>query len=69
MSSSDIQAEIDGAQSDAWAKLARDVDERYRMGLERKDVQGELRYVAVARSLNLRPYAVVTTTSTNCAGR
>jgi hypothetical protein len=60
MSSRELRLANDAAQADAWAKLSRDLGGRYRLHLERKDAQGDLRYVAVARSLDVRPYAVVT---------
>jgi hypothetical protein len=44
----------------AWAELARDLADRYYMHLDGLDAQKGLRYVAVARSLDVRPYAVIT---------
>jgi hypothetical protein len=61
MNSSDLPVPENGASADAWAALANDVDKRYRLQLERTDAESSLRYVAVARSLDVRPYAVVTT--------
>lgn len=61
MSSGDLPVPDDAMRANLWAALVCDVGERYRLHLERKDVRNEPRYVAVARSLNVRPYAVVTT--------
>jgi hypothetical protein len=61
MSSSDLPGSADVEHADAWAALLREADERYCLLLERKDFHGEVRYVAIARSLDVRPYAVVTT--------
>jgi hypothetical protein len=44
----------------AWAELARDLGDRYYVHLDRLDGRRGLRYVAIARSLAVRPYAVIT---------
>ena len=60
MSGSDLPVSNNMVHANAWATLARDVAARYRLLLERRDPRTDLRYVAVARSLDVRPYAVVT---------
>jgi hypothetical protein len=55
-----------GAQADgadligAWAELARDLADRYHVHLDGLDSRRPPRYVAIARTLDVRPYAVVT---------
>ena len=42
-----------------WAELAHDLADRYHVHLDGLDARRGLRYVAVARNLDIRPYAVV----------
>ncbi len=44
----------------AWAELARDLADRYYVHLDGLGGRRALRYVAVARTLAVRPYAVIT---------
>lgn len=44
----------------AWAALACDLADRYRVQLEGLGARRGLRFIAVARNLDVRPYAVVT---------
>ncbi len=44
----------------AWAELARDLADRYYVHVDGLDARRALRYVAIARNLHVRPYAVVT---------
>jgi hypothetical protein len=44
----------------AWAELARDLAGRYYVHLDGLDGRRGLRYVAIARNLAVRPYAVIT---------
>jgi hypothetical protein len=55
-------ARLAAEEADAlsWERCARDVAGRYRVGVDRAGRTGRLRYVAVARNLRVRPYAVVT---------
>jgi hypothetical protein len=46
--------------TDSWAELSRDLAERYYVQLDGRDPRRHVRYTAVARSLDIRPYAVVT---------
>lgn len=43
-----------------WAELARDLADRYHVHLDGLDARRRPRYVAIARNLDVRPYAVVT---------
>lgn len=61
MNGRDLPGPNGAVNDEAWTTLARDVEDRYHLHLERKDAESDLRYVAVARSLDVRPYAVVTT--------
>lgn len=45
---------------DGWAALANDLADRYEIHLDRRDPNREVRFVAVARTLNVRPYAIIT---------
>lgn len=40
--------------------LAEDIADRYRVHVDRASPSGRLRYIAVARRLDTRPYAIVT---------
>jgi len=42
-----------------WAELAHDLADRYHVHVDGLDARRGLRYVAVARNLDIRPYAVV----------
>jgi hypothetical protein len=68
-SAAPLQAPIPGCESLAAdrapdicqaAFLAGEIGERYRVFADHRDPRRPLRYVAVARSLAIRPYAVVT---------
>jgi hypothetical protein len=49
-----------GPGLEAWATLTRDLADRYHVHLDGLDPRRGLRFVAVARSLDVRPYAIVT---------
>jgi hypothetical protein len=61
MRGSDLPVPNDAVVAAAWAALMDRAGGRYRLQLERLGAEGELHYVAVARSLDVRPFAVVTT--------
>jgi hypothetical protein len=61
MRGSNLPVLTDAVVAAAWAALVDRVGGRYRLHLERLGAEGDLRYVAVARSLDARPFAVVTT--------
>jgi hypothetical protein len=61
MRGSDLPVLKDAVVAAAWAALMDRAGGRYRLHLERLGAEGELHYVAVARSLDVRPFAVVTT--------
>jgi hypothetical protein len=44
-----------------WIALASDLADRYHVQLDGLDTPRGLRYVAIARSLGIRPYCIVTT--------
>jgi hypothetical protein len=48
-----------GAAPD-WDTLAAAASDRYRLRVESAGTRGAPRYVAIARTLDVRPYAVVT---------
>jgi hypothetical protein len=48
------------ARPDVLAALVEDLGDRYSFGLDGRDPHRALRYIAVARSLDVRPHAVVT---------
>jgi predicted transcriptional regulator len=50
-----------GGTAPGWETIARQLADRYRVHVDSATRPGDPRYVAVARSLNVRPYAVVTT--------
>jgi hypothetical protein len=43
-----------------WDTIARQLTDRYRVHVDGATRRGDPRYIAVARSLDVRPYAVVT---------
>jgi hypothetical protein len=44
----------------AWAALACELADRYRVQLDGLGARRPLRFIAVARNLDIRPYAIVT---------
>ena len=45
---------------DSWVELSRDLADRYHVHFDGRYPRRQVRYVAVARSLDVRPYAIVT---------
>jgi hypothetical protein len=59
--SGDWSQQADGGSAPlGWELLAQAVADRYRIHLDGADPRRKIRYIAVARSLDVRPYAVVT---------
>ncbi len=55
-----LQRRNDSAAAPDWDLLTRAVADRYRLRVDEANPRGKPRYIAVARSLDVRPYAVVT---------
>ncbi len=61
MSADWSQPAADCAVPPGWEAIAGELADRYRLHVDGAGPPGKVRYTAVARSLDIRPYAIVTT--------